>query len=375
MSANSNFREKLNEFDFEQFLDLEGISYRRTTGKNGLELNIRECPTCGSYDWKVYFNPKTKVGVCFAGSHPQDEQFNLYRFLQKHSGLARRELHAYIDTQLLEQGWRPKEKEIALESKVELKEEVQLPPHYLLPLPDGRIPDYLAQRNIFSELIRYFDLRFIVNGSHVYHDYSGRISMQDFSMRILIPIYDLTGKLSTFQGRDVTNTSDKKYLFPSTLPASGRFLYNGHNAMGKSTVVILEGVFDVFAVKRALFSDESLRDYVEPIGTFGMHLSGALSEEGQDQLGSFLTLKETGLKNVIFLWDSEKQAVKNTIKAAKKLQSIGLNVKIAAFTREGQDAGESDDDEILQAYFCSKFFNHQLALEMSIKGHNAIRSY
>ncbi|EPG3568954.1 DNA primase [Providencia rettgeri] len=372
MRINSEIREHLSEFDFEQFLDLEGITYRKTTGKGGLELNIRECPTCGNHDWKVYFNPKTKVGVCFAGSHPQDEQFNVFRFLQRHSGLSGRELSRYIETQLVEQGWRPKEPERVLESSVSLKQEVQLPPHYLLPLPDGRIPDYLHERSITPELVKYFDLRFIVNGTHVYYDFSGRVATQDFSMRILIPIYDLAGNLCTFQGRDVTGSADKKYLFPSTLPASGRFLYNGHNAMGKSTVVLLEGVFDVFAVKRALFNEDSLRDYVEPIGTFGMHLSGDLSVEGQDQIGGFLALKETGLKNVILLWDSEKQAVRNTVKAAKKLRSIGLNVKIAAFENENQDAGGSTDAEILKAYYTSKPFTDRLALEMTIKGHKAI---
>ncbi|MDC9583071.1 DNA primase [Xenorhabdus sp. PR6a] len=372
MRINNNLKEKLIEFDIEQFFDLEGITYRRTTGKAGLELNLRECPTCGSHNWKVYFNPKTKLGVCFAGSHPTDDQFNVYRFLQRYSGLEKRELTNYIDAQLLEQGWRPKEKEVRLESKIDLIRKVDLPPHYLLPLPDGRIPDYLVERNISPELVKYFDLRFIVNGSHVYHDFNERITTQDFSMRVLIPIYDLAGNLCTFQGRDVTNTAEKRYLFPSTLPASGRFLYNGHNAMGKSTVVLLEGVFDVFAVKRALFKEESLREHVEPIGTFGMHLSGDLAEEGQDQLGSFLTLKETGLKNVVMLWDSEKQAVKNTIKAAKKLQSIGLNVKIAAFNNEGQDAGGSGDSDIIEAYYRSKPFNQRLSLELLIKGHKAI---
>ncbi len=239
-------------------------------------------------------------------------------------------------------------------------------------MPDGRIPDYLHERSITPELVKYFDLRFIVNGAHVYYDFSGRVATQDFSMRILIPIYDLAGNLCTFQGRDITGSADKKYLFPSTLPASGRFLYNGHNAMGKSTVVLLEGVFDVFAVKRALFNEDSLRDYVEPVGTFGMHLSGDLSVEGQDQIGGFLALKETGLKNVILLWDSEKQAVRNTVKAAKKLRSIGLNVKIAAFENENQDAGGSTDAEILKAYYTSKPFTDRLALEMTIKGHKAI---
>ncbi|MEI9600115.1 DNA primase (plasmid) [Moellerella wisconsensis] len=370
--SNSELVEKLESLDFEQYLQIEGIAFRRTTGKSGRELNIRECPTCGNHSWKVYFNPKTNVGVCFAGSHPQDEQFNTYRFLKEYSGLRGRDLNGYIDSQLLEQGWQPKKKEVVLESGVDLKREVQLPMHFELPLPDGRLPTYLDERNITADLVKYFDLSFITNASHVYRDYSGKVSTQDFSMRVLIPIYDLSGELSTFQGRDVTGQAEKKYLFPSTLPASGRFLYNGHNAMGKSTVIVLEGAFDVYATKRAIFGEESLRDLVEPIGTFGMHLSGSVNEDGQDQLGGFLALKAAGLKNVVLLWDSEKQAIKNTVKAARKLVSIGLNVKIAAFEKEGQDAGGSTDEEIVNAYYRSKTFTSKLALELMVRGHKAI---
>lgn len=110
--SNSELVEKLESLDFEQYLQIEGIAFRRTTGKSGRELNIRECPTCGNHSWKVYFNPKTNVGVCFAGSHPQDEQFNTYRFLKEYSGLRGRDLNGYIDSQLLEQGWQPKKKRL-----------------------------------------------------------------------------------------------------------------------------------------------------------------------------------------------------------------------------------------------------------------------
>ena len=372
MSTNAEIIEKLAELDIEQFFDIEGIAYRRTTGKSGLELNVRECPMCGSNEWKVYVNPKNGLGNCFAGSHPVDKQFNKLRFVQQHSGLYGTALNRYVDNQLLEQGWRPKPKETKLESTVDLKQEVVLPPHYILPLPDGRLPDYLAARNVSAELVRYFDLRFIVNGIHAYFDFNKKVATQDFSMRVLIPVYNLVGELCTFQGRDVTGTAIKKYLFPSSMPASGRYLYNGHNAFGKSTVVVLEGVFDVFAVKRAMFSDESLREHVEPIGTFGMHLSGGMGTETQDQIGSFLALKSAGLRNVILMWDSEKKAINNTIKSAKKLRSIGLNVKIAAFDKEGQDAGESSDADILKAYYRSKPFTDKMALEMMIRGHKAI---
>ncbi|MCD9437187.1 DNA primase, partial [Klebsiella pneumoniae] len=83
---------------------------------------------------------------------------------------------------------------------------------------------------------------------------------------------------------------------PVPLPASGRFLSPGHNAVGEQPVVVCEGAFDVMGVKRAIFDEETLRDYVEPIGTFGMHLSGNTTVDTEDQLGTFLSLKADGLR-------------------------------------------------------------------------------
>lgn len=370
--SSSELREQLSELDFEQWAQTEGVTYRRTTGKHGREMNIRECPTCGNRDWKVYFNPTTRVGVCFAGSHPQDKQFNTFVFIKEHTQLTGRELTRYIETQLLEQGWQPKRKETAMESHVALSETITLPLNIALPLPDGRLPDYLIERGVSAELCRYFDVRFSIDGLHTYVDaYSGQLQMQDFSMRVMIPIYDLEGKMATFQGRDVTGLAQKKYLFPSTLPASGRFLYNGHNAVGKSTIVVSEGAFDVWAIKRALYLEDSLRDYVEPVGTFGMHLSGDFSSDSQDQLGGFLWLKANGLKNIILMWDAEKAAMRNTIAAAKKLTGIGLKVKIASLGEEGKDPGDASDVEIIQAFYQAQPFTAQLAMKMLVLGPGA----
>lgn len=374
MRSKVNYFDKLKELDFELFLQNEGIKYRRTVGKSGRELNIKECPICGNSHYKVYFNPKSGVGVCFAGSHPQDEQLNKFVFLRAYSGLKGPDLRKYIDRLMLEQGWRPQEPEKPLERDLGLTNDITLPFHYKLPTESGELPQYLIDRNINAELCDYFDIRLCVDGKHAYVDpETDRVYSQDFSKRILIPVYDLDKKMRTFQGRDITGNSEKKYLFPSRLPASGRFLYNGYNAIGKPTVVVVEGVFDCWSVKRALMSELSLRDYVEPICTFGMHLSGSISFTQEDQLGTFLKLKHRGLKNIILMWDTEQQAIANTIKAAEKLTSIGLNVKIAFFDRDGQDAGDSSNAEIIKSYFKSKAFNKMLALKMRSRGINGLR--
>ncbi|MFP3366609.1 hypothetical protein R0J93_23475, partial [Pseudoalteromonas sp. SIMBA_148] len=64
---------------------------------------------------------------------------------------------------------------------------------------------------------------------------------QDFSGRVIIPVLDLMGSLKTFQGRDITGTAEDKYRFATGMPASGAYLYNGHNALGKKHLIVCEG--------------------------------------------------------------------------------------------------------------------------------------
>lgn len=369
----SDVKELLEELDFEQWLDTEGIIYRRgAVSTRGREINIKECPVCQSSGWKVYFNLSTNVGKCFAGDHPEEIQFNKLVFIKHYSGKARRAFEEYVSNALLEQGWAPKREEVKLASKVELDGPVCLPRNFELPI-DGQLPTYLVERNVSPELARYFDLRFCVEGKHAYIDaFNDQVRGQDFSMRVLIPVYDLDGVMKTFQGRDITGSAERRYLFPMTLPASGKFLYNGHNAVGKQTVVVSEGAFDVMGIKRTLFEESTLRDYVEPIGTFGMHLSGVINQDEEDQLGAFLTLKSKGLKNVVMMWDSEKQAIRNTMAAARRLVSIGLNVKIACLGVEGLDPGEASGEQILKAYYRAKPYSKQLELMAKVKGISAL---
>lgn len=186
-------------------------------------------------------------------------------------------------------------------------------------------------------------------------------------MRILIPIYDLNGVMKTFQG--VTSPAQQNADISSQCSC--------RHPGGFSTTVITQLVsrpsssvraFDVMGVKRAIFDEETLRDYVEPIGTFGMHLSGNTTVDAEDQLGAFLSLKADGLRNVIMMWDSEKQAIRNTMAAARRLTSIGLNVKIACLGEEGLDPGEATQEQILKAYYRAKPYSKQLELQSKVLG-------
>ena len=101
----SELKELMKEFDFEQWLDTEGISYRRgSRTSKGREVNIRECPCCKSSKWKVYFNLTTGLGKCFAGDHPEEVQFNKLNFIKYHTGESWRGLQRYIRNELMQQG-------------------------------------------------------------------------------------------------------------------------------------------------------------------------------------------------------------------------------------------------------------------------------
>lgn len=102
----SDLKELLSELDFEQWLDMEGIIYRRGgVSARGREVNIKECPVCGSTNWKVYFNLTNNVGKCFAGDHPEEIQFNKLVFLRHYSGKSRLPLrNTYIMLSCLKVG-------------------------------------------------------------------------------------------------------------------------------------------------------------------------------------------------------------------------------------------------------------------------------
>jgi DNA primase len=339
-------REELNELlervDLEFFLDFEGIDYKATTGHSGEQFNVRECPVCGASKWKVYLNADTGLGNCFSGSC--QATFNKFSFIKAHIGAGGpREVEDHLKSLARELGWRPKRK---IEYAVQEETACKLPASIELPTEDGQNLLYLEKRGFDAEIARYFHLRYCHEGFHVYKKPDGTNGVQNFSGRVIIPVYDLDGDLVTYQGRDVTGDSEKKYLFPSALPGTGRFIYNGHNANHARRIVIAEGAFDVAAVKRALDQAEDLRDVV-PVGTFGKHLSA--SSSGNDQYGRFMRLAQTGLQEAVIMWDGEAKVIKDAIKAGELLMRVGIAIRIALLP-PGKDPADVDVATVQRCY-------------------------
>src|SRR3712207_3908605 len=68
----------LDDLDIEQLVSYEGYEYRISNGNNGLQINVKTCPSCHREDYKVYFNAETGLGNCFGCS----KGFNKYKFVK-----------------------------------------------------------------------------------------------------------------------------------------------------------------------------------------------------------------------------------------------------------------------------------------------------
>ena len=356
MSRNEELSEALDLLDIESWLDREGVTYKNTTGSRGPQANIKECPCCGNSHWKVYIGVETGLGNCFVC----EEKFNKWKFIKASLGdaVSTRDLIEHIKTVAKEQGWQPK---VRATAAVRHTDELHLPESIAMP-HKGRNLKYLDNRGITGDIAQYFRLSYSLDGVFRYTDDSGKARRQSYASRILIPIYDLEGELVSFQGRDITGTAEQKYLFPPGFASTGAYLYNGQNAVGAARIVIGEGAFDVMATKIALDADPALRDVV-PVGTFGKHLSESTAES---QVGKLIALKERGLKEVTFLWDGERQATRDAVKAALVVRGLGLIARIAFLPRD-KDPNEVAPDVVRQAFWKAETLTPATAAKIKLK--------
>ncbi|SCW95726.1 hypothetical protein [Ancylobacter rudongensis] len=345
--------------DMEFFLDRESLAYRITRGVSGEQLNIKQCPNpnCGDSRWRVYFGTDTGRGNCFVcGKGFGKTSFIRAHFEHTDWAATARECEALLK----EQGWRPRRKAVvAVEHG-----DVVLPISIELPTPEGSNLAYLETRGIDAEICRYFRLRFCEYGWWKFTDPDGAVKTQSFDQRVIIPVFDLDGKLVTFQGRDVTGMSQSKYLFPKELPGTGRYLYNAHNVVATDHVVMGEGAFDVAALKIAFDEDPALRDIV-PIGSFGKHLSYG-DPGANDQLGRFNALKARGLRFVTIMWDGEERALEAALNAAKLLSGIGLTVRIALLPHE-RDPNEVLPEVVRKAHYAASTWTPALDIRWRLR--------
>lgn len=332
----SELSEILSRLDIAAYLDNEGVDYRETHGSSGAQLNLRECPKCGTAKWKVFLNADTGLGNCFSGSC--EARFNKFSFIRHSSGLGGRALDEHIRGVGAAIGWRPPRKSVAVVTDVA---GLKLPSSLALPI-NGRNLAYLENRGIGIETAKYFALRYCHKGLWLYRDEYGAKRFVDFGRRVIIPIFDLDGGLVSFQGRDVTGSAEKKYLFPNGFASTGEHLYNGHNALRTERLLIGEGAFDVAAQKVALDGDPDLRDVV-PVGSFGKHVAPG-------QVAKFQALLERGVRHLTFMWDGELKATDDAVQAGLQLIGLGFKVSIALLPPD-KDPNEVSAEVVRAAFY------------------------
>lgn len=336
------------DLTLEDILIFEARDYREVSGASGTQLAIKECPNCGKDKWdKVYANKDSSLGNCFSC----DKRFNMFKFCgwilkQKGGAGTNRDIGAYLNEVRRQLGYRPKAEKP--KARVAVADgDFELPQSMALPDLNGKNHSYLEQRGIDGAHAKMFHLRYSMFGFHSYKDEKGEPRRQSFSERIIFPVYNLDGLCITFQGRDVTGTSDTRYKFAGGLPGTGRYLYNGHTAKALKAkhVLMNEGPTDVIKAQIALSQAPDLA-HIVPVGSFGMNLSK--TSDGDDQVRAFNRLRnEAGLEIVTILWDGEEEAYSKALEAGEKLMKLGLRVFIAFLpkpTPEEKAAGIKSHD-------------------------------
>ncbi|MDX5412883.1 MAG: hypothetical protein LPK02_07530 [Rhodobacterales bacterium] len=337
----AELKDILDNVTLEDVLDREGADYKLGHGSSGEQLNIHQCPFCGGSEWKVYANRDSGLGNCFHGSC--GTTFNIFTFTRALLDQDNRSTITYLEKMAEQAGWRPK-KRVEIQTEVYANEDWQLPDSYPLPTTDGQNLRYLLERRVDNDTAALFHLRYCDDGWFNYTKPDGSRGGMNFAQRVIIPVFDIDGVMVTFQGRDITGESDRKYLFPPGLPGTGRFLFNGQNAAGKGTVIVCEGAFDV--IRTYVNTRGTDYDRAGVVGTFGIDLSSG--QDGGDQKNRFLRLKKQGLSRVIMFWDGEPTAFRKSLKAAMTLKKLGLDVWVAK-PPAGKDPGELDAAETITA--------------------------
>ncbi|MBA8881757.1 DNA primase [Phyllobacterium myrsinacearum] len=357
----------IKEFDLEYLFEVESLPYKKARGRSGMQINAKHCPACGDSRWRVYLNADSGVGNCFVCN----KTYTKLSFIHEHLGHGDKEWGATFKAckdMLKDMGYRPRR---TITAAVIDTPTVKLPYSFALPTDEGENLQYLEQRGIDASMGKYFHLRFCEYGFWQYVNEDGEKVMQRFDNRVIIPVYDIEGDLVTFQGRAITTDSEKKYLFPATLPGTGRYLFNGQNVLATSEAAMGEGAFDVVAMKMAFDDDNALR-HVVPIGSFGKNLSyGTL--DGNDQLGALVKLKARGLKRLTIMWDGEHKALMSALNAAKLVSGIGLQARIALLPL-GKDPNEVLPEVVRRAYFEAVNWSPALDIKWRLRSPYPVKS-
>lgn len=146
---------------------------------------------------------------------------------------------------------------------------------------------------------------------------------KSYELRIIVPIIGHNGKVLSFQGRDITGKQKLKY---KTAPVElsvidpKQTLYNLNNC-GGNTIVLVEGVFDVFRMGDNFAA------------TFGTALTDG-------QLKALINYEK-----IFWLFDPETEAQEKAEKGAFKMASLNKDIELIELEDRNRDPAELTEKE------------------------------
>jgi 5S rRNA maturation endonuclease (ribonuclease M5) len=149
---------------------------------------------------------------------------------------------------------------------------------------------------------------------------------EDYSYRIIAPIYDKKYRLITYQGRDFTGQQENKYKCckkENEIVHIKHYLYGYWLLKNYESVVICEGIADVWKYG------------VGAVATFGV----SYKPEQVNLLKDF--------KNKYILFDNDEAGKNAAIKLSNDLSSFGGNTYIIKIPKKYKDIGEMPEKEVI----------------------------
>ena len=192
----------------------------------------------------------------------------------------------------------------------------------------GYAPDTWDSLSNFLTKEGYSKLQIVQSGLAVKKEDGGIYDF--FRGRIIFPVFNLSGKLIGFNGRNVLDDPDKKipkYLNSKTSDVFSKsdavfaLFVNKQDIIQKTFAIKVEGCFDVIGLYSA-----NMKNAVAPLGT-------AFTQSQAEQIR-----KHTD--TILFFIDNDKAALKTVEKDLKLCVELGFFVKIFIPEVEGTDADE-----------------------------------
>lgn len=142
----------------------------------------------------------------------------------------------------------------------------------------------------------------------------------DWGYRVIIPVFDIKGKLVSFQGRGIFKQQDPRYLFPpkeKQVRDSKTLLYGANLCKPNNPLLVVEGVVDAWKLGPGA------------VCTFGSSVT-------KEQI-----LEMSRWKKVFLAFDHEPTAIGHARDVAKELSALGVEAYLV-----NTDFGLKEDGEV-----------------------------